>query len=152
MNFAVPTGTVASTTTAIAGLVNGATTWNGNDWAAASGTAIGQYPSASYTVLTGTSGAPTITSSANANYVIDNLTTGPTVTLAAAGTLAAPNMINTLKFSDTAVRTLSLGSGFLELGTGGAAGGGVTNAGGILVASGSGALTISGGSIMAGGR
>ncbi len=151
LNFAVPTGTVTSATPAIAGLVNGATTWNGNDWAAASGTAISQYLSTSYTVLTGTSAAPTITSSANANYIIDSNTTGPTVTLAATGTLAAPNQINTLKFSDTSARTLSLTSGFLELGTGGAAGGGVTNAGGILIASGSGALTISGGSIMAGG-
>ena len=148
LNFAVPTGTVASTTTAIAGLVNGATTWNSNDWAAASGTAISQYTS--YTALTGTSTAATITTSANANYSIDSTTTN-NVTLAAAGTLAAPNMINTLKFSDTNARTFSLGSGFLELGAGGAAGGGVTNAGGILVASGSGALTISGGSIMAGG-
>jgi len=148
LNFAVPTGTVASTTTAIAGLVNGATTWNSNDWAAASGTAISQYTS--YTALTGTSSAATITTSANANYSIDS-TTSNNVTLAAVGTLAAPNMINTLKFSDTNARTLSLTSGFLELGTGGAAGGGVTNAGGILVASGSGALTISGGSIMAGG-
>ena len=148
LNFVVPTGTVASTTTAAAGLVNGATTWNGNDWAAANGTAISQYTG--YTALTGTSTAATITSSANANYLIDS-TTSNNVTLAAAGALATPNQINTLKFSDTNARTLSLGSGFLELGTGGAAGGGVTNAGGILVASGSGALTISGGSIMAGG-
>ena len=148
LNFAVPTGTVASTTAAVAGLVNGATTWNGNDWAAASGTAISQYTG--YTSLTGTSSAPTVTTSANANYSIDSTTTN-NVTLAAAGTLAAPNQINTLKFSDTNARTLNLGSGFLELGTGGAAGGGVTNAGGILIASGSGALTISGGSLMAGG-
>jgi autotransporter-associated beta strand protein len=148
LNFAVPSGTVASTTAAVAGLVNGATTWNGNDWAAASGSAISQYTA--YTALTGTSSAATITSSAAANYLIDSTTTN-NVTLAAVGTLAAPNQINTLKFSDTNARTLSLGSGFLELGTGGAAGGGVTNAGGILVASGSGALTISGGSIMAGG-
>jgi autotransporter-associated beta strand protein len=148
LNFAVPTGTVVSTTTAIAGLVNGATTWNSNDWAAASGTAVSQYTG--YTALTGTSSAATITSSASANYSIDSTTTN-NVTLAAAGTLAAPNQINTLKFSDTSARTFSLGSGFLELGTGGAAGGGVTNAGGILVASGSGALTISGGSLMAGG-
>lgn len=148
LNFSVPTGTVASTTAGLSGLVNGAATWNGNDWAAANGSNISQFTS--YTALTGPASAPTITSTAAANYLIDSSTTN-NITLAAVGTLAAPNNANTIKHSDSAARVINLGSGFLRLGTGGAAGGGVTNAGGILVASGAGALTFSGGSLMAGG-
>jgi autotransporter-associated beta strand protein len=45
LNLSVPTGTVASSTAAVAGLVNGATTWNGNDWAAARVTALLEVPS-----------------------------------------------------------------------------------------------------------
>jgi autotransporter-associated beta strand protein len=152
LNFSVPTGTVSYATASIAGLVNGATTWNADDWAAANGTnifALGTN-STSYTPLTGTASAPTISTNATANYLISNATSND-VTLAAAGTLAAPNDVNTIKYNDSASRTIDLGSGFLRLGTGGAAGGGVTNAGGVLVASGSGALTFSGGSLMAGG-
>ncbi len=157
LNFSVAAGaTVASTTAAVASLVNGATTWNDNDWAAASGSAITQYTA--YTVLSGA--APSITSTAAANYNISGAT--GTITLAAAGTLAAPNNSNTLRYSDAGdriidVRTSGGAAGFWRLGTGGAAGGGVTNAGGILVASGAGALTIgvasdaTGGTIMAGG-
>ena len=156
LNFSVPTGTVAYTTPGIQGLVNGATTWNGNDWASANGTNIGQY--SAYTVLSG--GTPSITSNATANYHISGAT--GTVTLAATGTLAAPIDTNTIKFSDVAARTIDVRdsggtAGFWRLGAGGTATGGVTNAGGILVASGSGALTIgvapgaTGGSIMAGG-
>jgi autotransporter-associated beta strand protein len=149
LNFLVPTATVTTTGAAIAGLVNGSTTWNGNDWAGVTGSgpsSIGAYTG--YTTLSGV--GPTIASNATANYL---LTTGGSgdVTLGAPGTLGTPNNTNTLKFSDTNARTIDLGSGFLRLGTGGAAGGGVTNAGGILVASGSGALTITGGSLMAGG-
>ncbi|WP_396274878.1 beta strand repeat-containing protein, partial [Hyphomonas sp.] len=148
LNFSVPFGTVASATAGIAGLVNGATTWNGNDWASANGTNVGQFTA--YDALTGTLSAPTITTNAAFNYILDNNTTN-NVTLAAAGTLAAPNNANTLKYSDASARVVDLGSGFFRLGTGGAAAGGVTNAGGVLVASGAGALTIQSGQLMAGG-
>ena len=146
---------VTSNGTAVNGLVNGATTYNGNDWAALSGGTISAYAGASYTTLT--TGA-SLASSANANLLLDNTSTG-NISLVAAGTSAAPNYINTLKFSDTVSRTIDVRAGstagFLMFGGGGAAGGGVTNAGGILVASGSGALTIgvsgTAGTIQAGG-
>ncbi|TSA31699.1 MAG: hypothetical protein D4R66_07010, partial [Opitutales bacterium] len=156
LNLSVPTGTVVSTTTALQSLVNGATTWNGDDWAAASGSAITRFTA--YDALTGTSSAPTITTGASItttkNYIISSATTN-NVGLATAGTLLLPVYINTIKYNDTLDRTLNIGStGFLRLGTV-AATGGVTTAGGILVASGSGALTIgvsgSAGTIMAGG-
>ncbi|RFC45582.1 MAG: Autotransporter-associated beta strand repeat-containing protein, partial [Verrucomicrobia bacterium] len=127
LDFSVPTGTVNYTTAATAGLVNGSTTWNGNDWAAANGSnlfALGTN-STSYNALTGTGAAPTISSNATANYLIGN-TTSNDVTLAATGTLGAPNDVNTIKYNDSAARTIDLGSGFLRLGTGGAAAGGVT--------------------------
>jgi len=159
LNFSMPTGSVTTTGSAIATLVNGATTWNGNDFAGLTGAGPAfTVGAASYTALSG--GAPSITSAATANYHIT--AASGTVTLAATGTLAAPIDTNTLKYSDVAARIIDVRdsggtSGFWRLGAGGIATGGVTNAGGILVASGSGALTIgvapgaTGGSIMAGG-
>ncbi|MDP2324067.1 MAG: autotransporter-associated beta strand repeat-containing protein, partial [Gammaproteobacteria bacterium] len=138
LNFSVPTGTVASSHVAINGLVNGGTTWNGNDWAAANGSNISQYTS--YTALTGTASAPTITSTAAANYIISSSTTN-NITLAATGTVNT----NTIKYSDSTARTIDVRNGTtqgtLRFGAG-VAGGGVTSVGGVLVATGAGALTI----------
>ncbi|NBR43455.1 MAG: hypothetical protein EBU04_11570, partial [Verrucomicrobia bacterium] len=72
--------------------------------------------------------------------LISNATTG-NITMAATGTIG----INTLKFSDTNARTIdvrnSTTQGILRLGSGSTTSG-VTEAGGILIAPGSGALTI----------
>jgi fibronectin-binding autotransporter adhesin len=138
LNFSVPTGTVASTHAAVAGLVNGATTFNGNDWAAANGTNITAL--ASYAALTGIATAPTITSAGTSNYLISSATSN-NVTMAATGTINA----NTLKYSDPANRTIDIRNGstqgILRLGAN-TTSGTVTTVGGILVASGAGALTI----------
>ncbi|MEI6598249.1 MAG: autotransporter-associated beta strand repeat-containing protein, partial [bacterium] len=132
---------IASTTTALSGLVSGGAIWtdaSGVDWAAASGSAITKY--SAYTALGGTSSAPTISNTVAANYLISNATTG-NITMAATGTIG----INTLKFSDTNSRTIdvrnSTTQGILRLGSGSTTTG-VTEAGGILIAPGSGALTI----------
>jgi len=138
LNFSAPTGAVASAHAAVAGLVNGATTWNGNDWAAANGANISQFTA--YTALTGTASAPTITSGGTLNYIVSSATTN-NVTLAATGTINA----NTLKYSDTTNRTIDIRNvttqGTLRLGANTGTGS-VTTVGGLLVASGAGALTI----------
>lgn len=141
LNFAVSTGAVASTTAGIGGLVNGATTWNGNDWAAANGAnifALGTN-STSYTSLAGTLTAPTISTNTSGNYLISSATSN-NVTLDTIGTID----VNTIKFSDTTARTIDLKNGSTEgiLRLGAAGSSTVTRAGGILVVSGSGALTI----------
>ena len=132
---------IASTTASLSGLVSGAATWTDNtgvNWAAASGTAITKFTA--YNALTGTPTVPTLTSTAAANYIIDSTTTN-NVTLATAATISA----NTLKFSDTNARTIDVRNGSTQetllLGAGSTTTG-VTEAGGILVAPGAGALTI----------
>ncbi|MGI5868147.1 MAG: beta strand repeat-containing protein [Kiritimatiellia bacterium] len=101
------------------------------DWAANNGVNIVAYDN--YATLFGD--AAVITDDANSNVQIDNTTTG-TVSLASSNVT-----INTLKASGTTARVVDLGGGTLRLGA----------VGGILAPGSTGALTLTNGTLTAGG-
>ena len=141
VNFVQPTGntTVSAdngyvTTNAndASGILGAYATVGSANWAANDGANIVAY--SGYTTLVGSS--TNLSDSATSNVRISNASTG-TVGLASAAV-----SVNTLLCSDAAARTLAIGpGGTLRLGA----------TGGILTPSGTGALTIDGGTLTAGG-
>ncbi len=138
IDFALPANgeILTSTANTTAGILGGYATVGGTDWAASGWlyylpNKITNYTG--YTTLTGAN--PVITGNGNANLLLDAASTGnPTFA-------ATTNYLNTIAFKDPANRILLIGNGTnLILGT----------IGGILVAPGAGAQTISGGTLTAG--
>ncbi|CAN5834178.1 autotransporter-associated beta strand repeat-containing protein [soil metagenome] len=124
LNFTPGTGVISYTAlpTLTNGIINGATLYNGTDWATLSGSNVAAY--AGYTVTAGT-----ITSGATQNIKIDNTSAG-NINMAAGGNTD----IFTLMANDATARTVNVGAGnTLRIGT---------TLGGILVNSASGGLTI----------